>query len=333
MNRITLLLVGLICIVSCRKDVVDKRAYIPGTPNINTSIAIEITPTNVLIGGVISDQGHGDVVDRGVCWSTTPDVSIDNSRTSDGIGMGTFKSKAEGLSPNTTYYICAYATNKVGTGYGNVVTVKTPKIPSIGKVGQGVTDINGNNYKTVIIGNQEWMAENLKVSKFNNGIDIPLVTNKSNWSKLNTGAYTFYDGSSSNDAIYGKIYNWNVITEQNVCPMNWHVPTNAEWKVLTDYLGGDIVAGGKMKEVGYSHWTTPNIEAVNSSLFDGLPGGYSNSSGDYRDLNTAALWWSAEQPQGNLASHVEVDSKSGSVIYSTIAKRSGLSIRCVKDNK
>lgn len=333
MKNIAILIIGVIFFTSCRKDVVDKRAVIPGAPTISTSALVEVTPTTAIIGGVITNNGFGDILERGVCWSTSPDVSIDNEKTSDWVGISSYKSKIEGLTPNTTYYVCAYATNKVGTGYGQVVIVKTPEISLIGKIGKGVTDIDGNNYATVIIGKQEWMAENLKVSKYNNGVDIPLVTDKANWSKLNTGAYSYSNGNSDYNNIYGKIYNWNVIVEQNVCPIDWHVPSNEEWKVLTDYLGGELVAGGKMKEVGYLHWSSPNAEAINSSLFTALPAGYANSSYDFRVINSSALWWSSEQPKGTIASFVEVESKSGSVSVSTIAKRSGLSIRCIKDNK
>ena len=144
--------------------------------------------------------------------------------------------------------------------------------------GANVTDVEGDIYKTVYIGTQHWRGENLKVSKYNDGSAIPNITDNTEWTKLTTGAWSYYNNDAANKANYGKLYKWYAVSKttngnKNLCPTGWHVPTYAEWNVLTEYLGGDSVAGGKMKEVGTTNWISPNIDATNTSLFTGLPGG------------------------------------------------------------
>jgi uncharacterized protein (TIGR02145 family) len=150
--------------------------------------------------------------------------------------------------------------------------------------GSNITDVEGNSYKTVYIGTQQWMGENLKVSKYSDGTTIPNVTNDSQWSNLTTGAWAYNNNDEANNAKYGKLYNWYAVNpttngNKNICPTGWHVPTDAEWTVLTDFLGGDV-AGGKLKEVGTINWKSPNTEAINVSLFTGLPGGLRDYNGD-----------------------------------------------------
>ena len=141
--------------------------------------------------------------------------------------------------------------------------------------GNGVTDIDGNTYSSVLIGNQEWMGENLKTTKYANGSSIPNITSNSSWQTLTSGAWCYWGNSSANNADYGKLYNWYVVSDsQNVCPANWHVPSQAEASTMINYLGGIGVAGGKIKEIGTTHWKTPNMGATNTSGFTALPGGY-----------------------------------------------------------
>jgi uncharacterized protein (TIGR02145 family) len=139
-----------------------------------------------------------------------------------------------------------------------------------------LTDQDGNIYRTITIGTQTWMAENLRTTKYRDGTAIPNVTDNTAWSNLSTGAYCNYNNTESADTIatYGRLYNWYAATDsRDIAPSGWHVPTDDEWTTLTTYLGGDSVAGGKMKETGTTHWVTPNGGATNESGFTALPSG------------------------------------------------------------
>ena len=169
---------------------------------------------------------------------------------------------------------------------------------SVGSFQNNVTDIEGNSYKTVKIGTQVWMAENLKTSKYNDGTIIPNITDSTQWSNLTTSAWSYFKNDAANNSKYGKLYNWYAVSKttncnKNICPTGWHVPTDAEWTILMDYLGGPNEAGGKMKEVGTSSWDAPNTGATNSSLFTGLPGIYIGFYGSWlstTDIDSTTCW-------------------------------------------
>ncbi len=199
--------------------------------------------------------------------------------------------------------------------------------------GPNIDDVDGNSYKTVYIGNQQWMAENLKVSKYNDGSDIPNVTD---WGNLTTGAWTYYNNDAANNDKYGKLYNWYAVSpttngNKNICPTGWHVPTDAEWTVLTDYLGGESVAGGKMKEVGTISWNSPNTDATNTSLFTGLPGGYRGVSGNSVEIGNIGYWWSSTEYTSSLSWSRYLNNNDGNVFKYNVGMHDGFSIRCLKD--
>jgi uncharacterized protein (TIGR02145 family) len=206
---------------------------------------------------------------------------------------------------------------------------------AISKYGNGVTDIEGNRYKTVIIGSQEWMGENLKVSTYNDGTILPNLTQNSEWKNNTTGAWSFYNNDATNNSKYGKLYNWYTVSysmngNKNVCPTSWHVPSDSEWSILIEYLGGESTAGGKMKEVGESNWQTPNINATNKSLFSALPGGNRNDDGTYYGIRKYGNWWSStsELSQNNYWNfHLHFDDENIGKGHEV----GGLSIRCIKD--
>ena len=201
--------------------------------------------------------------------------------------------------------------------------------------GPNITDTEGNSYKTVYIGTQQWMAENLKVTKYNDGTAIPNITDNTQWSQLSTGAWSYYNNDVTNNAKYGKLYNWYAVSKttngnKNVCPTGWHVPTDAEWTVLTDYLGG-AYAGGKMKEVGTTNWNSPNTGATNISLFTGLPGGYRIYDGNYGNIGTKGYWWSSVEGNTDGAWVRGLSSIDGGVSRGNYIKSSGFSVRCLRD--
>ncbi len=194
-----------------------------------------------------------------------------------------------------------------------------------------ITDIDGNTYKTVTIGTQTWMAENLKVTKYNDGIAIPNVTDNTAWRELTTGALCDYDNTPSNSETYGKLYNWHAVNTGKLCPTGWHVPSDAEWTELTDYLGGTSDAGGKLKETGTTHWNSPNTGATNETGFTALPGGYRDLDGTFHDFGYYGHWWSA--PEGNA---VNAWTRAMIYNYSDVLRGSndmelGFSVRCLRD--
>jgi uncharacterized protein (TIGR02145 family) len=160
-----------------------------------------------------------------------------------------------------------------------------------------LTDQDGNIYKTVTIGKQTWMAENLRTTKYRDGTAILNVTDNKAWRNLTTGAYCNYNNTESADTIatYGRLYNWYAATDsRNIAPAGWHIPTDAEWTTLTTYLGGNSVAGGKMKETGTMHWTSPNTGATNESGFTCLPSG-DNYDGLFGNFSFSCEYWSSTQ--------------------------------------
>lgn len=197
--------------------------------------------------------------------------------------------------------------------------------------GGGVTDIDGNNYETVIIGTQEWMVENLRVTKYSNGDVIPNITDNTQWSSLTTGAWSHYDNDSQYENPYGKLYNWYTVADpRNVCPTGWHVPTDAEYTLLADYLGGASVAGGKMKSTGTLYWESPNTNATNESGFSGLPGGYRNhDDGTFFMIGTNGYWWSSTEFGTDIAWNHLLYFNNSYVNRTNTHKGGGFYVRCL----
>ncbi|OFX32082.1 MAG: hypothetical protein A2X08_17780 [Bacteroidetes bacterium GWA2_32_17] len=195
-----------------------------------------------------------------------------------------------------------------------------------------VTDIDGNVYNTITIGTQVWMAENLKTTKYRDGTTIPNVTDNTAWSNLTTGAYCDNSNLSSNSDTYGKLYNWYAVADvHNICPTGWHMPTDAEWSVLTTYLGGESVAGGKLKETGTTHWESPNTGATNETGFTALPGGYRYDNGSFYNVGNYGLWWSSTESNISNAWFRDAYYLYNNVNRLNISKKDGFSVRCVKD--
>jgi len=298
------------------------------TPPTVTIVAVTNITTNAAAsGGEVTSDGGSAVTARGVCWSTSQNPTISDNKTTDGSGTGSFSSNITGLNANSTYYVRAYATNNVGTGYGTALSFKTLQV-----IAGTVTDIDGNDYHTVIIGNQEWMAENLKVTKYRNGDPISNVTEFVAWSTLTTGGYCNLLNDVSKSIAYGRLYNWYAVNDsRNIAPVGWHVPTDAEWTTLTTYLGGESVAGGKMKEAGTAHWCNPNVGATNESGFTALPIGSRSYQYDFLTNCDWGLWWSATvYSESEAYNRIVFDSEIG-INRVTNNKKFGFSIRCIKD--
>ena len=180
-------------------------------------------------GGNITNDGGSAVTVRGVCWSTSANPTISGNKTINGAGTGSFTSEIAGLAPNTSYHVRAYATNSVGTAYGTDRTFTTDPV--------SIQDYDNNNYNVIRVGTQVWIKENLKTTHFNNGTAIPLVTGNAAWISLTTPGYCWYGNNESNKDVYGALYNWHAVNAGKLCPAGWHVPTDDEWLVLSNYLG------------------------------------------------------------------------------------------------
>ncbi len=283
-------------------------------PVVETNEVTEVTKTTATSGGVITSDGGASIIVRGVCWSTTTPPTVTDNKTQDGSEVGSFTSSITDLTAETTYYIRAYATNSNGTGYGSVHSFTTLEKnnyfnPDI--TYDSMTDIDGNTYKTVTIGDQIWMAENLKTTKYNDGTPIPNITDIDTWGGLSTGAYCNYDNLESNAATYGRLYNWYAVNTGKLAPAGWHVPTDDEWTILENYLiaNGYNYDGTKKENkiakslCAKSNWAlsteagTPGAapENNNSTGFTALPGGFSNFyyNDSFYGIGTYGSWWSS----------------------------------------
>lgn len=191
-----------------------------------------------------------------------------------------------------------------------------------------VTDYDGNVYKTVKIGDQVWMAENLKATTLNDGTNISLVSVDQSWAETDEPAFCGYAKSQDNVETYGALYNWAAISTGKLAPEGWHVATKTDWAELIETLGGESQAPGKLKESGTAHWTSPN-DATNSADFTALPGGSRNTEGLFFGLGIDAAWWSATESSDSKAYLFELSIYNP--LESSTDKECGLSVRCLKD--
>jgi uncharacterized protein (TIGR02145 family) len=297
-------------------------------PTITTTTVSAITATTALSGGNITSDGGALITQRGVCWSTNHNPTVAENKSINGSGSGSFTSSITGLTLGSTYYVRAYATNSVGTSYGNEVSFITVVLT--------VTDIDGNVYSTVAIGNQVWMAANLKTTKYRNGNIIP-TTNNAVYLDKQDELYPFYQWEIYPDGITGRLYTWYVAADtRGLCPTGWHLPTEFEWDDLVYYLGGAATAGGKLKESGTAHWTSPNTGATNESGFNAIPGGYLQFDwwygfeGLFFDGRRSGSWWSRNGTYAAMRS-LRIQSNQISIEYVDTSARNGLSVRCIKD--
>lgn len=311
------------------------------SPTISTTAVSSITTTTAISGGTISNDGGASITARGICWGTSANPTIAlSTKTINGSGIGSFISNINGLSMNTTYFVRAYATNSYGTFYGNNVNFYTSNPSS-----QSLTDIDGNNYLQVTICNQTWMQSNLNVSKYSDGTNIPFVSNVGAFDNLTTGAWCYYQNDTNHGIIYGKLYNWyavagvydaasfsNPALRKKLAPTGWHIPSDNEWTTLTTCLGGESIAGGKMKETGTVHWSSPNTGATNSSGFTALPGLWIYlQSASNPTIGGEGGWWSSTEAFTASGWYRSVGAGSAQIIRNYKGKVAGYSVRCVKD--
>jgi uncharacterized protein (TIGR02145 family) len=313
---------------------------IPGAvPTLTTAPITCITQTSSLSGGNITSDNGSKIIARGVCWGTSVNPSTSDNKTTDGTDTGNFVSNLTGLIGNTLYYVRAYATNSLGTQYGDQLSFTTYALT--------VSDIDGNLYNAVLIGTQLWMSENLKTTKYNNG-DL-IGTTPTPFTDI-TSEYTpkyqwAYDGNEDNVSNYGRLYTWYAIADtRNVCPINWHVPNDAEWIVLELFAGMTIEAANSVEYRGTDQglklkskqgWNS-NGNGTDIYGFSAIPGGYRNYRGTYSDIGDYGCYWVFDNIaigyfglyRGFGYNSMGID-RGGPVPYGE--RHSGLSVRCLKD--
>jgi uncharacterized protein (TIGR02145 family) len=196
-----------------------------------------------------------------------------------------------------------------------------------------IIDEDGNVYTSLTIGSQVWMIENLKTTKFNDNTTIPYVTDSTDWSNLTTPGYCWYaNDASTYKATYGALFNWFAVNTGKLCPTGWHVPTDTEWTTLTNYLGGESIAGGKLKETVSTHWRIPNAGATNESGFTALPGGHRDINGTFSVIGDDGYWWSVtEYGSTGKVWYRNMNYNYAGVVRVSNNKKNGHSVRCLKD--
>jgi uncharacterized protein (TIGR02145 family) len=272
------------------------------SPLVNLDSISQISPNSSRVYANVQDGGS-QVLETGIVWSTIGIPSISGNK------LSTYSAKSgstvlffTSLTPNTKYYVRAFAINKIGISYSSLDSFITSKVcltPTI-------SDIDGNVYNTIAIGNQCWTKENLRVTKYNDGTLIPLdnsggtsgSSTGQTWGSRTAGARTIYAHSQVNLSSYGYLYNWYAArgiatsgSNKELCPVGWHVPSDYEWASLSTYLGGVNVADGKMKSTGTTLWTFPNTEATNESGFSAFPGG-SRVNSTFQGIRNSSNFWS-----------------------------------------
>jgi len=302
-------------------------------PEVVTSDLKYITPKSAFCSGAITSIGNSYITEKGLCWDDEPVPDTSDARLAayEVIPyLNGFTFLLSDLMPNTSYYVRAYAVSNNGTVYGNELSLITPADLS-GERGI-VTDVEGNTYRTISIGTQIWTAENLKTTKFNDSTDIHLITDDKKWSYICTPSYCWYNNDEQYKDTYGALYNWYVGATGKICPVGWHVPTDDDWIIIESFLGGEDLAGKKMKEAGFNHWILINDSHIstNESGFTGLPGGIRTSAGSFHDIGKENLFWSST---GNgTGAWYRVQSVYGDFNFrGCLSIRIGGSIRCIKD--
>jgi len=322
--------------IACSKKE-DTQNTPDGVPTLNTPAASDIsniTTTTAVVNASVNLEGDAPVTAKGICWSTSHNPTISDNKTTnrrpqtqtvDKTQVLTFTATMTGLIPGTTYYVRVYATNDLGTGYSNEFSVTT-----IGTPGATVTDVDGNVYHTIQIGGQLWMLENLRTTHYNDSDEILHLPSTIQWANNGNAAYCYYENDVNNISLHGNLYNWEAVRSGRLAPEGWHVPADGDWQVLIDYIGRDSVAGGKMKSTNL--WVAPNTGGTNSSGFTALPSGSRpRSGGDFRGMFTNAYFWSSTPKNQDSAFFRSLDYTSQLIFRYPGHKRSGYSVRCIKD--
>ena len=280
----------------------------------------EISPNSIRFSAQVLSDGGGHITSKGIVYGTQILPTLLDQSVINGTEAGAFEGIITSLLPNTRYYFRAFATNEQGTRYSNQLLENTTSL---------VSDVDGNIYQSVKIGTQIWLKKNLMVTKYQNSDSIIEVIPNGLWQNLLIGGWANINNTASNNEAYGKLYNWFAVTdERKLCPLGWKIPSDNDWTVLTSYLGGLDVAGGKLKSTGITYWQIPNAWANNLSFFTGLPSGYRDELGVFFGIGYYGLWWSSTSNGAEAWSRYVYNEFNYST-KETLGKNYGLSVRCL----
>ena len=341
-----------------------KAVFKPLFPVVTTSDATDITAASATIGGTVVNEGTTPVTERGVCYAVTENPDFNDICAAEGAGIGDFTASIADLDASTTYFVRAYATNEAGTAFGAQTDFTTLEVSF--EYGS-VTDIDGNEYRTIVIGNQEWMAENLRVTRYRDESVILTGLSETEWQSTRIGAWKVYphdpfEEIGSDEEMmqaYGILYNWYAVDDSlGLCPSGWSVPSDTDWKILIDYVvfmeypNTNVIngAGNALKSrrqvdspLG-APWATeehPRWDRHNTLYdmhhgkdifgFSALAAGYILPGGQHIDLGNIGIWWSSTAFGENDALRQRMDYNRGNVSRNHNRKWSGYSVRCIRD--
>jgi len=341
-SKSCLFLISLSILIGCNQDEIFTE------PTVDFVYITSISDTSIIMEGLITTDGGTPILKNGVCWSTSENPTIANNLTIDalptvtyGLQNNYFESSLIGLAPSTRYYLRAYATNKVGTSYGKQLIIST-----LTKTGS-VIDFDGNEYTTVKIGEQTWMVENLKTTRFNDGTIIPNVTDYNTWSNIESPGYCWYNNDSTNKTTFGALYNWYTIETRKLAPTGWHVPSKEDWKELETYLisnGFNYDSTTTENKIAKSLASTTgwysaiesgcigyNLSTNNSSGFSANPAGIRWDTGEFNGKGFESLWWCSWSDLEGWAYIRGLDYHHYNLIEMEYPKNGGFSVRCVRN--
>ncbi len=346
----------LVFITSC-----DETAIQFTPPTVITFEATEITGNSATLGGNVTNDGGLQVTSKGIVWGTTENPTVTNNSgiIVSGTGLGEFTSNVTGLAAGTTYLVRAFATNDLETAYGQQISLTT--LSTTITYGNGVTDVEGNNYQTIIIGSQEWMTENLKVTHYTNNDPIATGLSNNDWKNTTEGAFAVYPNNglhgleTSEDVLnaYGALYNWFAVADsRGLCPTGWHIPSDDEWTQLTEYLFNSFNGvsesniGNQLKScrqansplgeacstAEHPRWNSHETNYGTDNFgFRALPSGVRNISGSHSFIGLRGFWWTKTEYYTANAWNRTIYFHQGAVDRKSSQKNEGLSARCVKN--
>lgn len=334
------LFLSLTALLTCCKKDDDPTVTEPKEPEATTNAVALFGQKWARLAGTVNANNNKTLIyfeyglssSYGFTVSAEPDTLTDNTSKS-------VSAVISGLIPGKTYNYRVKAVTSSATIYGNDMTFTTSDTiknvilfnPDV--TYGSVTDIDGNKYRTIQIGTQTWMAENLNAVSFNDGTPVSFIREASAWQSLTTPGYCWYNYDSIS---YGGLYNWHVINStanggKKVCPDGWHIPSDNEWETLMTYLGGNENAGGKLKEPGSLHWYSASPSVTNETGFTAIPAGYRNYAGSFNGIKRYGYWWTSSEFSSSDAYCRNMNYGYNSVERTSSNKKSGLSVRCVKD--
>ncbi|MDD4921184.1 MAG: fibrobacter succinogenes major paralogous domain-containing protein [Bacteroidales bacterium] len=305
-----------------------------GVVSLATTMASSIMLYSAKSGGSITSNGGSAITARGICWSKSSSPTMtDSIRTLTGNATP-FTIDMTHLEQGTTYHVRAFATNGIGTSYGNEITFTTVGL---------VTDIDGNVYQPIFLGTQVWLREYLKTTKLNDGTDLPNITDNTNWVNATSSAYCFYNNNIANKDVSGALYNFYAVSSGKLCPAGWHIPSHNENLTLISYLYykyGDYTAKTIASTSG---WTTYSAAGAvgndqasnNSSGLSTYPGGQRQFDGSFSLMGGLSSWWSTTRSDFDPSNTIRIQTILYSDAYLTTNfvsnYKNGLSVRCIKN--